>query len=313
MVNFFLRHKLIAALYDADIRGIRTIAYHLPRILLPKPRGPVTIRTLYGFKLLIDPVSDQGVEKSIYYTGTYEKGTLHVIGNLLGAGDTFVDVGANIGLMSIYASHLVKESGRIIAFEPNPNTMKILRHNMELNGARNIETSEYALGNETSKGKIYDRWDSNRGSATLIRPEAETDSYDIRIVRLSDYLHSTQPVRLIKLDIEGYELEALKGSKELLSHESPPMLIVECSEQRTNLGGTGSGELYDFFQGLKHYRMFRSMGGKERKSKLTAIKSVSEMPDGDNIYCFTERHLSQIPAKLFTPQKTDHHEKKNIS
>ncbi len=110
--NFFIRHALVSSLLEIDVRGIRRIAHHLPRLLIPEPQGICIMKTRYGFCLQIDPVRDQGVERSIYYTGTYEKGSLAIMKRLLRKGDSFVDVGANIGLMSLYASQLVGASGK---------------------------------------------------------------------------------------------------------------------------------------------------------------------------------------------------------
>ena len=94
--------------------------------MIGRPKNKMIIKTIYGFKLHIDPIYDNGVEKSIYYTGTYEAGTLFIFSKLLEKGDLFIDVGANIGLMSIYAAMKVGESGNVHAFEPDPETFKIL-------------------------------------------------------------------------------------------------------------------------------------------------------------------------------------------
>ena len=254
--------------------------------------------------MIIDPVKDDGVEKTIYYTGTYEKGTLFVIKNLLREGDTFVDVGANIGLMSIFASSIVKASGKIVAFEPNPITFKILKSNIALNNLSNIETSDYAIGAKTNGAKIYDRWDLNRGSASLIKPENVSESYDIRVITLSNYFKVKQCIHLIKIDIEGYELEALKGAKDILDGESPPMLIVECSESRKNTYGLNTDDLYEFLKSNTQYRLFKSRGGKEKISKLVEIKSRSELSQHDNIYCFINQHIQQIPGKVFSGMRS---------
>jgi len=304
MINYSLRHRFISALQDTDIKGIRKIAHFIPRLLIPTPTGSITIKTLYGFMMIIDPVKDDGVEKTIYYTGTYEKGTLFVIKNLLREGDTFVDVGANIGLMSIFASSIVKASGKIVAFEPNPITFKILKSNIALNNLSNIETSDYAIGAKTNGAKIYDRWDLNRGSASLIKPENVSESYDIRVITLSNYFKVKQCIHLIKIDIEGYELEALKGAKDILDGESPPMLIVECSQRRENTYGLNTDDLYEFLKSNTQYRLFKSRGGKEKISKLVEIKSRSELPQHDNIYCFINQHIQQIPGKVFSGMRS---------
>ncbi len=303
MVKFTLRHRIISALQDVDIRGIRKIAYFLPKILIPKPKSSVIIKTLYGFKLRIDPVYDDGVEESIYYTGTYEKGTLYVIKKILNKGDLFIDVGANIGLMSIYASSLVSDTGRVVAFEPNPATMGILKSNIELNSISNIETSDYAIGNTEQASKIYERKDLNRGCASLIKTENEAVIYDIHIIPLSQYFITKERIGLIKIDIEGYELAALEGAKEILTGDTPPKLIVECSEMRENTHGFNTDDLYEFLIGLKQYRLFKSKSGKGKVSKLLEILKLSDMPQHDNIYCFTNNHLEAIPGNIFINER----------
>jgi FkbM family methyltransferase len=297
--RFPLRHSLISALADLDIRGVRRIARSLPGLLIPEPGGACIMRTLHGFWLRIDPVRDEGVERSIYYTGTYEKGALAVMKRILGQGDLFVDAGANIGLMSLFASGLVGRAGRVYAFEPNPETAAILRENIRINGAENIEVSECAIGRRPGKARIYERWDLNRGSATLIRPEVESGSHEVTVTTLSEFLRDKRPVRLVKLDIEGFEPEALQGAMELLQREDPPVLMVECSEIAGDSSAGGPRAIYDLLAGGGRYRIFRGRGGKGRVSRLVEVKGAGEMPPHDNIYCFTGDHIRRIPAGMF--------------
>ena len=299
MISFFLRHRIISTFHDLDIRGVRKIAHFLPRLLLPKPGRAAAIKTLYGFYLNIDPLNDDGIDESIYYTGTYEKGTLWVLKQILSEGNIFVDVGANIGLMSILASSLVKKSGKVVAFEPNPVTMEILKENIALNNLSNIEISEYAIGSSDKTSRLYQRKDQNRGCASLIETEFEADIYDIQVIPLSSYFNQHDTIDLIKIDIEGFELEALIGAREFLLGNSPPKLILECSEMRKNTSHSGFGGLYEFLTGLNQYRLFKSKGGKGRVSRLIEIRTQSDMPQHDNIYCFTRKHLSEIPGNIF--------------
>jgi FkbM family methyltransferase len=299
MKNFYLRHRLISFLNDFDIKGIRKLSHFLPQILIPSAKGSLKMKTIYGFYLIIDPVKDNGVERSIYFTGTYEKGTLYIIKNILNKGDTFIDVGANIGLMSVFASKVIGGSGKVIAFEPNPNTLALLKNNIELNKCTNITTSDYAIGNANETAKIYDRWDSNRGSATLIKPEKSTDSYDIKISTLSDVLSDSQKIDLIKLDIEGYELEALKGAENILKRDIPPALIVECSDISDNDLSKNRNEVYDYIKKLDKYRIYRTISDKGRISKLIEMQSKVDLLSNDNIYCFTEKHLDKMPSSIF--------------
>lgn len=262
------------------------------------------MRTRYGFWLQIDPVKDKGVERSIYYTGTYEKGALAIMKQLLRKGDLFVDVGANIGLMSIYASELVGNTGQVRAFEPNPETAGILEENISLNKIDNIESFRFAVGKSPGKALIYDRWDSNRGSASLIKPEEDAESHEVEIIKLSEFFRKDiingKLPRLIKLDIEGFELEALEGALDLLNSPHPPMLMVECSENRENTFGNTTDPLYDFLRGLAQYKIFKGKKEKSRVSKLVEVQHMDELPVHDNIFCLTDMHIQELPKIIFS-------------
>ncbi len=157
------------------------------------------------------------------------------------------------------------------------------------------------MGKEVGNARIYDRWDFNRGSATLIKPEGETDSYEIEVTTLSAFFQKEIEKEsglpdLIKLDIEGLELEALEGALDLLKSNNPPMLMVECSEKRVNTYGEGNDPLYDFLINLGSYRIFKGRKDKSRISKLVEVLSIEDLPVHDNIYCLTDKQMDRLNA-----------------
>lgn len=258
------------------------------------------VNTIYGFKLIVDPVTDNGVEKSIYYYGTYEKGTLYIMDKILQKGDVFVDVGANIGLMSIFASQKIGQQGKVIAFEPNPKTKKILENNITLNKINIITVEGFALSDKNQKSRIYDRWDINRGGASLIKPNKPTNSYKIKEIKFSDYFAIKKQIKLVKIDVEGFELNVLKGARQyILDSKNPPSIIVECSTNRANTFGEDTMPLYTFLVNLKIFRFYKSIYGKEKTSKLIEITNVKHLPKHDNIYCLTTKHLYELPKNIF--------------
>jgi len=294
------KRKFLSQIRDLHVYGSGVASIFLGKIILGQPSGMVEVDTLYDFKLKIDRIKDRGVERSIYLFGTYEKGTLDVIGKILQKGDVFVDVGANIGLMSIYASGKVGHQGSVIAFEPNPKTRMMLEDNIALNNIQHIKVEPFALSNATKKSRIYDRWDVNRGAASLIKPANPTDAYDIEEIKFSDYFDANQQIKLIKIDVEGYELNVLKGASQFIAATaSPPALIVEFSSDRENTFGKDTYPLFSFLNELNIYRFFKAIGGKERVSKLIEIKNAESLPKHDNVFCFTEKHLNELPKKLF--------------
>ncbi len=293
IVDFGLRHRFISTVRDVDVVGVRALSRLLPRLLLPRPREAMVVRTLHGFDLWIDPVADSGVERSIYDTGTYEKGTLRVLERMLPLGGVFVDIGANIGLMTVLAARLVGAQGRVIAFEPNPVARAILQRNLKLNEATQVEVSPLAIGSVPSRSTLYEGVGSNRGRATLIQPSGAGAGAEVEVVRLSDVIDARDRVDLVKMDIEGFELEALKGMAEICARSEPPMLIVECSGGRQNSFGRGSDPIFDHLIGLGKYRLFRGRAGKERVSPLVEVHTAQGIPYHDNIHCMTSAHVER--------------------
>lgn len=286
--SFFFRHRLISLLRDWDVRGIRRLSVVLPQLLLPSPEkaGKHVLTTIHGVQLLIDPSVDKGVELSLYQTGTYEKGTIQLLTELLKPGSTFLDIGANIGLMSAIASPLVGPGGKVLAVEANPKTLDILRHNLALNRCKNVEIFPVALGSENGRATLYENWDVNRGGASLLS-QGDSQGIEVPVWRLDDILGDVA-VDVLKIDVEGFELEVLKGGVELLKSQQP-VLIIEVSEQRENEKGVSPKEITDFVKTLGHYQFFKQKGTKERRSKLVQILSDAELPKHDNVICLPVR------------------------
>ncbi len=289
------RRRIFAGIRQCDLPLTGKISNLLATCFLPPPQAEVTIQTGHGFRMTINPVIDAGVERSLYRFGTYEPGTLHWMRLLLAEGDCFADVGANIGLMSLYASKLVGDKGRVIAFEPNPVTRELLFRNIALNGYSNIKVEEYAVSAEVKAGKIYDRWDVNRGGATLIKPSGDVTGYNIRETSLTSYFTGQAGPDLVKIDIEGYELEALRGALGLLQGEKPPVLIVECSAVRAVNYHMNVKDIFDLVTACG-YRVFKSK--KEKIKGLREVLTAGTLPLHDNIYCFPDKLPDRIRRLL---------------
>lgn len=288
-VNFSKTYILLSKIWDSRMIGKGTLSRFLSKLLIPKPEGEVIAKNVYGFDLLLNPVIDNGVERTLYYFGTYEKGTLNFIKEHLPKGGTFFDIGANIGLMSIFAARCLSDNGKVYSFEANPETAKLLRYNIKLNKISNIEVVDKAVGNDTGKIRIYDNWSVNRGGATLIKPEKETNSFEVDLIRIDDMAeYSNSAISMIKIDVEGFELDVLKGLEKILRKTGPPKLIIECSADRNNHYDSVY-EIYDFIKKVNNYRIYKLSNSKERPGHLVEITSKEELPKHDNIFCINEK------------------------
>ena len=288
--SFLLRHLLISKLRDIDMRGFRRLSVVLPKLLLPSPEkaGKHILTTIHGVRLLIDPSVDKGVELSLFETGTYEKGTIQLLNDFLKPGSTFLDIGANIGLMSVIASQYVGEEGTVYAIEANPKTIEILQHNLALNHCENVEIFPVALGSTNGNALLYENWDVNRGGASLLAQD-DQDGVEVPVWKLDSLLEGAT-IDVLKIDVEGFELEVLHGGIELLKKQLP-IMIIEVSEQRETAKGVTPKEIADFVRSLGNYQLYKQKGTKERRSKLVPILTDADLPQHDNIICIALKRI----------------------
>src|SRR5690606_10061512 len=155
--------------------------------------------------------------------GTYEEGTLYVLSQLLKQGGIFIDIGANLGLMSLLAAKCLGPAGRVIAFEPMPSTNDLLCQNIAINGLDNVQSEMCALGSQPSVAHIYTQPGINRGAATLIE-QPGGHSYEVRVHTIDGFVEEQdlENIVCLKIDVEGWELEVLRGARQLLASERPP-------------------------------------------------------------------------------------------
>jgi len=136
--------------------------------------------------------------------------------------ETFVDVGANLGIWSIAMS---KHFKNVIAFEPSPRNRECLELNLNGRG----EIRPYAVGSENGKAQFYDAI-KNCGDCKIITPTigSKKNQYEVDLVKLDD--QNIENCSLIKIDVQGYELPVILGAEKLIN-EQQPWVIFEINEE----------------------------------------------------------------------------------
>ena len=107
------------------------------------------------------------IAKPLITYGIYEEEVVPLMESLIRPGDTVVDVGANIGCHTLRMSRLVGPMGKVLAFEPDPQNLKLLRENLGKNNCTNVDVFPFALGDRNYTARLYGRLD-NRGAQSLV-------------------------------------------------------------------------------------------------------------------------------------------------
>jgi FkbM family methyltransferase len=165
--------------------------------------------------------------------GTYEDEKFATIDRLLKPGDVFVDVGANVGDFSLFASPRVAPSGQVVAIEPEPANVGWLKKSIDLNGLENVVVIEGALGEEAEGSR--ELYLSEIGGRHSLSDQRASELGSVPVVTRSlDALIANGEVRsptVVKVDVEGWELPMLRGAERLL-RSGGLVLLVEVHPQR---------------------------------------------------------------------------------
>jgi FkbM family methyltransferase len=156
------------------------------------------------------------------WLGSYEYTKRRVMERLLRPTAVVYDVGANVGYYTLLSSALVGPKGRVIAFEPLPRNLDYLRRHIEINRLQNVTVMPTALGERLGVAHFREAADPSMGSL------GEDGSLTVQVSSLDDLSARAQipDADVIKMDIEGGELAALKGAQALLARRRPLVLLA---------------------------------------------------------------------------------------
>ena len=179
------------------------------------------------------------------YTDRAERGLLRKIAF---QGAVVADVGANIGIYSQFLSRCVRPTGLVHSFEPSPDNFK--RLSAATHDLSNVRLTQAAVGERSGECKLYV---SDKLNVDHRAYKADGDSrraVPTDMVALDDYFKPGQRVDLIKMDIQGYELHALRGAQRVLQENPEINLLLEFWPAGLEQAGVGWGELVELLQGL---------------------------------------------------------------
>ena len=202
-------------------------------------------------------VNRMGVEYSLdisdivdwfIYFGFREK-SMEELFKLINKSKVFIDVGANMGLVSLGASSLLEGKGFIHAFEPDPINFERLQRNSQLNTFQNLKLNNKGLGDSEGKLMMEEVSSRNKGMNRIVPSVARADNQNYRevaVIKLDDYVRDSgiTAIDLIKIDVEGYEQKVIMGADEIL-RDHMPTLFIELDDNNLKDQGGSARELIE--------------------------------------------------------------------
>ena len=211
-------------------------------------RTPFDVEWLEGLRLTLYPGHEMC--RSIFVTGRYEPNEFCWLSRVLKPGMTVLDVGANLGLYTLYAARRVTGSGRVVAIEPSTREMARLRRNVEQNALGNVSLVAAAVAEQDAEAVLQVATADHAGHNTLgaFGYDTELDNREtVQTLRLDEVVETARlhRVDIIKMDIEGAEFAALRGGSATLTRYRP-VLLMELSDRALRHQNASSAEILAF-------------------------------------------------------------------
>ncbi len=203
---------------------------------------PARVEVEPGLSFVLDPRDMVAV--SILRGGVWQPEIWESLAPSLAEGAVFLDVGAHIGYFSMKAAPVVGKSGHVLAFEPNPETLALLRDNVSANHAGNVIVEPIACTDREQTLTLYAGPPSNTGMSSLasenVPVEGAAKSYTVRARRIDDVVRELGLTRVdaIKIDVEGAEAYVLRGAVETLKRFHPKVVVEVVASQLAAMHST---------------------------------------------------------------------------
>ncbi len=198
----------------------------------------------------------------VMLTGVYEADLWWTIRNHVSPGDVCIDIGANVGAVSLFLAKMVGDGGRVLCFEPGPSYFQRLQKNIELNPQIQDRIEVFNLGLADKRGTLHWAEDPDfPGNAFMFGDEGTV----LDVVRLDNLLAcKLESLNFIKIDVEGMEFEVLKGAQEIIAKFKPKIFFETSMEFEQYRNAPIRKQASEWLKGLG-YTLFRVTESKTLK------------------------------------------------
>lgn len=236
-------------------------------VMSPLPRHTTIATSIFG---KLECYQNDHITRHIEAFGAHARPQVAMLRSLLREGDAIVDAGAHVGSFTIPLAKAVSPGGAVFAIEANAETYAILNRNLERHG---IKSKVFNNGiSDVSGAKLYMRFDTgaNSGADSLSEsgqgPAVET-------VRIDEV--ATQPISLIKIDVEGMEMKALRSAQQVIDRDRPIIFMEYAPHRQTDQGYTPQD--FQSFLTSRNYRMLINTGPTQGSTETFSIGEIDDL------------------------------------
>jgi len=230
-----------------------------------------------GRKIRVDSTDLLG-KRLLEQKPTSDAFELNLIEKNLKPGDVCIDVGANIGLYSLTMSKIVGKDGKVFSFEPSSKTFGILQQNIKINSIKNIVANQMGVSDKVGSADFFVTLQSglaglgNTGRGTVVQKET------VKLVTLDKYFEgqNIDKVNFLKIDVEGFEGQVLKGAERLLRAQDDLKIMVELDEKNFKSFG------FDVADSIRFLNSLGYTGWQINREEKTITKIEGVNPPGVN-------------------------------
>lgn len=263
--RFFNMFRFIFKIPALEKKLVMLTENHVPNAFVAKlvPNNyqykPNTVRQAVRNEISLKLDISDYLEHAVYF-GYKDEGQKELF-KLCKQGDVVIDIGTNIGYVLLNFAKGVGSEGYVYGFEPNPITYTKCLENIRLNKFSNINVSNVGLGDIQTEGEISILHADNRGTAFIAPISSSRNNTKVNIITLDYFVqnHNIQRINIIKIDVEGYELNVLRGAQTTLK-KFKPTLFIEMDDNLLRRQNTSPEQLMTFIEGFGYYIMRADTG-----------------------------------------------------
>jgi FkbM family methyltransferase len=224
---------------------------------------------------------DEKDSLSLSFNRVYEPEETALVKKIIHSEMRIIDIGANIGYYTTLFSKLAHK-GSVYAFEPDESNFQLLKENCSINKCSNAKLFRHAIGNDECSRKLF-LSEINFGDHRLYPVDENRSFTEVKMVTIDGFLGSEEAFDFIKMDIQGFEMEALKGMQSKITSDKP-IILLEVWPAALLKNNTTPVEIFSFLNNL-NYEIFDVENTENKILPSEKMRYIESIKGHTNILC----------------------------